>query len=190
MLLLRKRLRTIIFDMSENRPFIRYAGFWVRFIASLIDTFVIALPLTLFFSLFGNGSSLDFTDFFKAMQAAQAGNAQAAFIYLNAYSTNTMTQEILLQLLLAIIVILFWRKSGGATPGKKAMGIEVVDAKTLGAVSSAQGIVRFIGYIISALPLCAGFIMAAFRKDKRALHDLLADTCVIYKEEKDEKNSN
>ncbi|MDD2567019.1 MAG: RDD family protein [Thiovulaceae bacterium] len=39
---------------------------------------------------------------------------------------------------------------------------------------------RSLGYIVSTLLFLVGFLMVAFRKDKRGLHDLLADTAVIY----------
>ncbi len=40
--------------------------------------------------------------------------------------------------------------------------------------------VRFVGYIISWIPLGLGFLMAAFQKQKLALHDLIAGTEVVY----------
>ncbi|MEA1918610.1 MAG: RDD family protein, partial [Campylobacterota bacterium] len=49
-------------------------------------------------------------------------------------------------------------------------------------LSNKQLIIRYIGYIVSIIPLMIGFFMVAFRSDKRALHDLLAGTVVIYRE--------
>ncbi|MCJ7765717.1 MAG: RDD family protein [Thiovulaceae bacterium] len=48
-------------------------------------------------------------------------------------------------------------------------------------MTNKQAIIRYVGYIVSTIPLAIGFIMVGFRKDRRALHDLLAETVVIYK---------
>jgi len=66
----------------------------------------------------------------------------------------------------------------GQTPGKKAYLIKVVDAKTLKNISFVQGLLRFIGFLFSATILL-GLFVSFYRKDKRSLHDLIADTVVI-----------
>ena len=75
---------------------------------------------------------------------------------------------------------MFWEKWRGATPGKKLVHIKIVDAKTFEDIGNKQAITRSLGYIPSTLLFLSGFIMVIFRKDKRALHDLIADTAVIY----------
>ena len=42
-------------------------------------------------------------------------------------------------------------------------------------------IIHFIGYFLAMISI-VGFLIGIFRKDKRALHDLLSGTCVIIKE--------
>ncbi|HIC12614.1 MAG TPA: hypothetical protein EYO75_04465 [Sulfurimonas sp.] len=49
-------------------------------------------------------------------------------------------------------------------------------------ITNQQAISRSIGYIASTFSFLIGFIMVAFRDDKRGLHDLLAGTVVIYDE--------
>jgi uncharacterized RDD family membrane protein YckC len=61
--------------------------------------------------------------------------------------------------------------------------IKVVDAKSFKDITNKQAITRSLGYIPSTLLFGVGFLMVAFRKDKRALHDLLASSAVIYDEE-------
>lgn len=64
-----------------------------------------------------------------------------------------------------------------ATPGKKLLGIAVTGEK--GApVSFGTAILRTLCKVISGAALGVGFLMAAFRDDGRALHDLLASTRV------------
>lgn len=157
---------------------IRYAGFWIRFLATWIDTAVLVIPLGFIVYILSGGEWLDFSDFSQSMTFAQNGEILAA---LQNMPKASMKWESLFELTIAGVTILFWKKWAGATPGKKLLGIHVVDAKTHDEINNKQAIIRYIGYIISTIPLAVGFLMVAFRKDKRALHDLLAETVVIYK---------
>ena len=80
-------------------------------------------------------------------------------------------------LLYGIIYVLFLWKSG-QTPGKKAYTIRVVDYKTHNKITLMQAILRFIGFLFSATILI-GLVFPFYRKDKRALHDLIANTVVL-----------
>lgn len=79
--------------------------------------------------------------------------------------------------LYGIIYILFLWKSG-QTPGKRAYTMKVVDAKTFNKITLSQAILRFIGFLLSATILI-GLIFPFYRKDKRSLHDIIANTVVI-----------
>src|SRR5262249_34825801 len=73
----------------------------------------------------------------------------------------------------------FYRNKG-ATPGKLLLGLRVVDAQTGTYLSWGQTFMReIVGRFVDALTLMIGLIMAAFRSDKRALHDLVAGTQVL-----------
>ena len=157
---------------------VNYAGFWIRLLASWIDTAVLIVPLGVIVYIVSGGEWLDFSDFSQSMAFAQNGEMLAA---LQSMPRASMKWESLFELTIAGVTILFWKKWAGATPGKKLLGIHVVDAQTLQEINNKQAIIRYIGYIISTIPLAVGFLMVAFRKDKRALHDLLAETVVIYR---------
>ncbi len=88
--------------------------------------------------------------------------------------------ELLFEVSVFLVTLLFWKRWRGATPGKKFVHIKIVDAKTLKDISNKQAITRSFGYIASTLLFLIGFFMVAFRSDKRALHDLLASTVVVY----------
>jgi len=79
----------------------------------------------------------------------------------------------------AVYTIGFW-VSRGATPGKMVFGLKVVteDGDPIGLDKAA---LRYIGYWVNVLTLGIGYLMIAFRKDKRGLHDLIAGTTVIRK---------
>ena len=131
-----------------------YAGFWIRTAAALIDSFllaiVVAIPLTLIYG----------SDYWTSEKLVM-GFWDAVFYIVP-----------------VVITVWFWVKYLG-TPGKMALRLRVVDANTGGAVSTARGIGRYLGYYLSAIPLFLGFVWVAFDKRKQGLHDKLAGTFVI-----------
>ncbi len=74
-------------------------------------------------------------------------------------------------------VIGFW-SAKGATPGKMVMGIQIttVDGEPIG---SGRAILRYIGYFVSWITLGIGFLIIAFNREKRGLHDYIAGTVVV-----------
>ncbi|WP_418640526.1 RDD family protein [Sulfurimonas sp. ST-27] len=65
----------------------------------------------------------------------------------------------------------------------KFLHVKIVDAFTCKDINNKQAITRSLAYIPSLLLFGLGFLMVAFRKDKRGLHDLIAGTIVIYDED-------
>ncbi|QOY51164.1 RDD family protein [Candidatus Sulfurimonas baltica] len=159
--------------MSE----IRYAGFWIRFFASLLDTILLALPVAIIIYFLSDGNWFDFAQYQKNMAYAMSGNASKA---LSSQPQMSMKWELLFEVSVLIVTMIFWRRWRGATPGKKYLHVKIVDAKTFQDIDNKQAITRSFGYIVSTLAFLIGFLMVAFRKDKRGLHDLLAGTVVIY----------
>jgi uncharacterized RDD family membrane protein YckC len=68
-----------------------------------------------------------------------------------------------------------------ATLGKGAMGISVTDLEGK-RISFGKATARYLGKLVSALPLLLGFIVAAFSAKKQALHDILVGTLVVVRE--------
>ena len=64
-----------------------------------------------------------------------------------------------------------------ATWGKRALGLAVVDENGE-RIGFGQASGRFWGKLLSAVVL-VGLLLPAFRRDRRALHDLLASTFVV-----------
>ena len=157
---------------------VRYAGFWIRFVASFLDTLFLALPVAIVIYFLSDGNWFDFSQYQQNMQMAMSGNTNA----LNNQPQTSLKWELLFEVTVLIVTIMFWKKWRGATPGKKFIHIKIVDAKTFQDIDNKQAITRSFGYIVSTLTLLIGFIMVGFRKDKRGMHDLLAETCVIYDE--------
>lgn len=70
----------------------------------------------------------------------------------------------------------------GQTPGKKAYAIKVVDDKTYKNISFIRACLRFIAFLFSAT-IVIGLIIPWYRKDKKALHDIICSTVEIVEEE-------
>ncbi|AZB41576.1 RDD family protein [Bacillus sp. FJAT-42376] len=128
---------------------VKYAGFWVRFGAYLIDGVI-------FLIIFGIPSFL------------LIGGDPAA---------NTAIR-LFIGTLSALYVILMPTTKWQGTIGKKLLGLKIVDENG-GRLTAGRAVLRYIGQIISALVLYIGFIMAAFTNRKRALHDMMAHTYVV-----------
>ena len=67
-----------------------------------------------------------------------------------------------------------------ATVGKRAMSI-VVTGLDGGRISFARASARHFAKYISGFLLFIGFIMAAFTAKKQALHDMIAETFVVFR---------
>ena len=70
----------------------------------------------------------------------------------------------------------------GRTPGKAIMGLRV-ESSTGGRVTPLKAIFRMAGYLLSTVALGAGFLWVLFDKERRALHDHVAGTRVVYAHE-------
>jgi uncharacterized RDD family membrane protein YckC len=67
----------------------------------------------------------------------------------------------------------------GRTPGMAAIGLRVVRAD--GAeLDVSHAVLRVVLFPLSFLLFGLGFLLIVVRKDRRALHDLLVGTCVVY----------
>ncbi len=82
-------------------------------------------------------------------------------------------------LLPLVVCVLFWTWQG-ATPGKLIAGIKVVDNQSGRRPSWHQSVLRWFGYVLSTLPLGAGFWWAKLDHEGRTWHDRLSRTSVEY----------
>jgi uncharacterized RDD family membrane protein YckC len=142
-----------------NTGNLRYAGFWIRTGAKLLDGLilgaVLVVPIIIFFV--ANG--------------------------VPANSQKMQTMQLLIQLPFLVVNMgyqIFFLGKYGATPGKMACGIRVVTAEgERFGYGRATG--RFFAEMLSGIVCYIGYIIAAFDDQKRALHDHLCSTRVIYK---------
>lgn len=80
--------------------------------------------------------------------------------------------------MIVIRILFFYFKA--QTMGYRAYDIELVDGLTLEKASLFSIIFREFSSILSILTVF-GFLMMFFRKDKKALHDILSNTAVVQK---------
>jgi uncharacterized RDD family membrane protein YckC len=130
-----------------------YAGFWQRGLALLIDwLIVVVISMPVIVLAFG-------AEYFSLDPMRRAW-------------------DLVFALAAGTAVVWFWRYCG-ATPGKLAVGVKIVDARTGGQPSTARLAVRFLSYFVSAVPLYLGFLWAAVDRRKQGWHDKIAGTVVV-----------
>jgi uncharacterized RDD family membrane protein YckC len=151
---------------AAARPGVAYAGFWLRFVAYIIDSIILGfvIGIAIFIPLMGSelGSFSGespwelYTTFGPRLVAIRLLGLMVAWLYF------------------ALLESSAWQ----ATLGKKALGLQVTDLAgrriTFGRASG-----RFFGKIVSAMILLIGFLMAGFTEKKQALHDMMAGCLVI-----------
>ncbi len=147
-------------ETVENLP---KGGYWRRLIAFITDLFLIRLlniPLSFAVKLgFLTGAEI-------------MGLHYESFLDYKEFIVRTIG------ILLFAAYFIYFHGTTGSTPGKWIFHLKVVrtNGEPLGFLKST---LRFFAYIISALPLYAGFIMIAFNRQKQALHDMILHTYVI-----------
>ncbi|MBI2513839.1 MAG: RDD family protein [Opitutae bacterium] len=144
----------------------RYAGFWVRFLAKFLDGLLLWIPNT---AIALGWSIVFFGRMLFAPQLNQFNPGLWFGFQAVVFLTNT---------LVATTYQWFFLTRHGATPGKMALGLKVVRSDG-SAITGGRAIGRYFSEMLSAMILLIGYIMAAFDDEKRALHDRICDTRVI-----------
>lgn len=150
-----------------------FGGFWIRFLARLID----------WLALFAIGSMVNLVTGIGAISYGGLSFLRdgdfdpAEILHLLALGLTAALVKIFLS---AIYEIAFLTRFG-ATPGKMALGLKVRKADGT-PISFGRAVGRYFAYWLSCLtaPLIfIGFLIAAWDREKRALHDFICDTRVV-----------
>ncbi len=159
--------------MSSNN----YAGFWLRFVAYIIDYIIIQvlqsfiiLPILaamgVGFAMAGQG-----IDFSNMSEQEMAGMIAGMFAM--------MGPVILLGLAILILYYAVMESSKyQATVGKMALGLKVTDMNG-NRLDFGRAFLRQISKIVSGMIMMIGYIMAGLSAKKQALHDMIAGALVI-----------
>ena len=146
----------------------RFAGFWRRFGAALIDGLVLGVAMTVLGAL---GVPIyrhrEFT-------AGMAGGSFATSFQVDYNELGMALGALLYWLYFAA----FESSRRQATLGKLALAIRVTDLAG-GRIGFGRASGRYFAKYLSAAILMIGFAMAGFTARKQALHDLIAGTLVV-----------
>ncbi len=142
-------------------------GFWIRFVAYLIDALVLSIVGGILVGIFVaivllSDQSIDENEISPFIVG------WAIFLVLGLIVINWLYEALLTS------------SPRGATLGKQALGLRIVRAD--GAqLSFGRATARYFlkAMITPLVPFLIGYLMAAFSARKRALHDVLADTRVV-----------
>jgi uncharacterized RDD family membrane protein YckC len=136
---------------------VRYAGFWVRYSANVLDSIIlVAFALVLGFALGLLTSSLGM----GALSAEWIGFA--------------------ITLVLTWLYIVLGESSpASATWGKRAFHLQVLGADHFDRISFLRATGRLLGRYLSTLLFMIGYLIQPFNARRRALHDFLSGTVVV-----------
>jgi uncharacterized RDD family membrane protein YckC len=136
-----------------------YAGFWVRVGAFVIDSVLLLCVLVpVMVAIYG----------WAYFDVSKAGSMAGLADFLLSWVAP------------ALAVVAFWLYRQ-ATPGKMALGMRVVDAKTGNTLTVAQSVVRYLGYYLSTIAFGLGLIWVGLDPKKQGWHDKLAGSVVVRK---------
>jgi len=146
-------------------------GFWIRFVAALIDGIVLSVPMMIVAGVFAGGifTGIDKVDSPEGETAAVLAGVMFFLIIWPVFIIISWLYEALMT-----------SSERCATLGKRAVGLRVLkaDGTRLG-FGRATGRHFAKALVTPLIPFAIGYIMAGFTDRKRALHDMIADTVVI-----------
>ena len=160
----------------------RYADLNDRALAAALDVLLLYLLLFSFFMwMQGHIYAQIDGELLRQAGALSQSDPRAAAVLLwqsgqpQWWLTNALIQFTLIGALVVAIQVQF-----GTTPGKRLMGIKVVDAVSHQPAKPWQYVLRFVGYLVACLPLMIGIFWISFNKKRRGWHDYLAHTVVLH----------
>jgi uncharacterized RDD family membrane protein YckC len=145
-----------------------YGGFWRRVLAFLIDITILYIFSTVLFVVWITiaHSPVESHDYFILSNTTPEIFMGVILPYYG------------ISVLLNMTYFTYFHGTIGQTPGKKLLGLKVIE---INGKEMTPGIafLRWVGYLLSKLPLFLGFIWIAFDRRKQGWHDKIAGTCVI-----------
>lgn len=146
-------------EQGTLRPGGHYAGFWIRVAAKVLDQIIVSVFTGLIMMVF-----------------------LAGMVVVKDETMNIIISILLFLMIYAVQIafVTFFVGKFQATPGKMACGIKVVSPEG-GKITYLRAFGRYFGEMLSGLTFGIGYIIAGFDQEKRALHDYVCTTRVVYK---------
>jgi uncharacterized RDD family membrane protein YckC len=149
---------------------VRVAGFWRRLVAGAVDVFVLA-------SLFAILATL--AALVLRHPLPRLGQIGPDYLVDVAVNGGALAEAALvLFAILAFLYFFLFTTLRGQTLGKHLVRVRVIDAYGE-RPSPVKSFIRTAAYLPSLLLLALGFLWIGFDREKRGLHDFLADTYVV-----------
>lgn len=145
---------------------VQYGGFWLRFAAAIVDGLLIGVPSFLLFSAIRLAAGVPvFDDSVRTTAAVLIEVADTLFGLVVGWLYEALMTSSAKQ----------------ATIGKQICGLKVVGSSGE-RISFGRATGRHFAKILSTIILFIGYMLAGWTQRKQALHDMLADTFVVYKQ--------
>ena len=141
----------------------KFAGFWFRTLASIIDGVLCQLLIIFIVAPIGFSLGLQLADSYSLSEIEMIG-----------YGTGFVLGGLIQWLWFTVAESSKWQ----ATIGKKMVGLKVT-GEIGERISFGKANGRYWSKILSTLILGVGFLMVAFTEKKQGLHDKIAGTLVI-----------
>lgn len=151
----------------------KFAGFWRRFIAYMIDGFIIGIVFFILMIVAG-------VAYFAGAMSGDSGAMIARLTDPEQVTALSLWLWVFL-IFMNIAYFTYFHGSTGRSPGKMLLGLQVVTAQG-NPVSFGIAFLRSVGYLISSIAFCLGYIWVGFDKKKQGWHDKIAGTVVIIRE--------
>ncbi len=153
---------------EEGEAFIRESppggGFWVRFLAFLVDHLILLFTLSIFAVV--------------GFLAAEIGSGGKRELLLYQQARIVLPVLYPLGIILVLTYFTIFHGAWGQTIGKMIFGLRVVKADGQ-PLSFSRALTRTFAYVLSALPFFLGFFWSGFTSDKRSWHDFITGTIVV-----------
>lgn len=150
-----------------------YAGFWLRFVAVIIDFIVIYCVRAILFMPFGISAGMGMHGLFHGRSSQDMTEILPALALIFRIA---IISTVLQWLYFSLMESSAWQ----GTLGKKALGLTVTDLEGR-RIGFGRATGRYFAKIISTIILFIGYMMAGFTEKKQALHDMIAGTLVLRK---------
>jgi uncharacterized RDD family membrane protein YckC len=141
----------------------RYAGFWIRVFANVLDVLLLAAI---------NQALLFATGGWRVFGGAAGTN-------IGAISMTLGSAQVIVSGIVPPIVIIGCWIALGASPGKLILGLRIVDEPTGGRPTAWQCIGRYVTALVAVLCVGIGYFWIVIDPRKQGWHDKIVRTLVV-----------
>ncbi|MBN2398745.1 MAG: RDD family protein [Candidatus Aminicenantes bacterium] len=173
------------------------AGFFRRFLGFLIDNIIILFISIIVFLSFSEimatcrGEKGEFSKVLGALKSGQTIIIRIPKAHSAENEENSVKQDkktyfvggkrfnLVFEFFIGYVYYIIFFRFSGRTPGKRLLGLRVIDLKGRSRLGWYQSLERAHGYAASTLLAFIGFLQVLWDHDGLAMHDKLAGTTVI-----------